>query len=834
MAPTLAIRNQWIQRFCDLFLNVQIKPKWISRDIKNPLFLTVVTYQSLHAAFNSEEGIKESISDIKPSESEVISKLKNIGVRTIVVDEAHHLKNAWWESLIKVKDILTPTIVGLTAPPPYDVSYQEWERYLDLNGPVDAEISVPELVVAGNLCPHQDYVFLSFPGAAEAEKIYRHRKNIEGVFNYLKTNEALPNALSRHPLFTNPEIHLEWIYSNIEYYAALLIYLNTKGHFIPEGHLKIIGAKTFELPELSYQWAEELLRFYLYRDFEIDKDVLLKESLTNKLRQAGILERTKISLTDSEKTSKYLTSSISKLNSIKSIFKSESDHLGADLRMVILCDYIRKEYLVKSPTNNMELNKIGVLPVFEMIRRGFGSDLKMAVLTGSLIIIPKSAYEAFQDKAAKAGVISVYATTLPYDDLYFQIEASPQLKHELVHIITQVFEEGYVNIIVGTKSLLGEGWDAPCINSLILASFVGSYVLSNQMRGRAIRSHETNKEKISNIWHLACVNPYEKDGGGDLKVLSRRFKSFVGVNNQENLSIENGLNRLGIPKDLTDKMEIEKFNNMTLSKSILREDLKNKWHTALESGNLLIEEIKIPFESRDQSYPREKRMVYNRTIKYLLATLGSAVGGFIIETLDAFGRFFRNWRSKEEVIIFLMIAGGIGVLLFGRMAIISMRLYISYRDISKDIHGIGNTLLASLINEGVIKSSTEKLKVDTNLDEEGSIFCHLIGGTTFEKSAFINAMEEVVGPINNPRYIIVRKSFFVQLLSQKDYHSVPEVIGRNKRSATFFANKWKSLVGDNALIYTRTIDGRKLVLKSRVESLASQFQEKAERINKWR
>ena len=300
------------------------------------------------------------------------------------------------------------------------------------------------------------------------------------------------------------------------------------------------------------------------------------------------------------------------------------------------------------------------------------------------------------------------------------------------------------------------------------------------------------------------------------------------------MSIENGLNRLGIPKDLTDKMEIEKFNNMTLSKSILREDLKNKWHTALESGNLLIEEIKIPFESRDQSYPREKRMVYNRTIKYLLATLGSAVGGFIIETLDAFGRFFRNWRSKEEVIIFLMIAGGIGVLLFGRMAIISMRLYISYRDISKDIHGIGNTLLASLINEGVIKSSTEKLKVDTNLDEEGSIFCHLIGGTTFEKSAFINAMEEVVGPINNPRYIIVRKSFFVQLLSQKDYHSVPEVIGRNKRSATFFANKWKSLVGDNALIYTRTIDGRKLVLKSRVESLASQFQEKAERINKWR
>ena len=32
----------------------------------------------------------------------------------------------------------------------------------------------------------------------------------------------------------------------------------------------------------------------------------------------------------------------------------------------------------------------------------------------------------------------------------------------------------YIKVIIGTKSLLGEGWDAPCVNSLILASFVGS------------------------------------------------------------------------------------------------------------------------------------------------------------------------------------------------------------------------------------------------------------------------------------------------------------------------------------------------------------------------
>ena len=53
----------------------------------------------------------------------------------------------------------------------------------------------------------------------------------------------------------------------------------------------------------------------------------------------------------------------------------------------------------------------------------------------------------------------------------------------MVAVVTELFEEGRINALVGTKSLLGEGWDAPCINSLILATYVGSFMLSNQMRG---------------------------------------------------------------------------------------------------------------------------------------------------------------------------------------------------------------------------------------------------------------------------------------------------------------------------------------------------------------
>lgn len=49
LAPTVTIKNQWIQRFCELFLGQQHQPDWISSDIKNPKFLTVTTYQGHHS-----------------------------------------------------------------------------------------------------------------------------------------------------------------------------------------------------------------------------------------------------------------------------------------------------------------------------------------------------------------------------------------------------------------------------------------------------------------------------------------------------------------------------------------------------------------------------------------------------------------------------------------------------------------------------------------------------------------------------------------------------------------------------------------------------------------
>ena len=126
--------------------------------------------------------------------------------------------------------------------------------------------------------------------------------------------------------------------------------------------------------------------------------------------------------------------------------------------------------------------------------------------------------------------------------------------------MTGLFADGLINTIVGTAALLGEGWDAPSINTLILARVVATYVTSNQMRGRAIRSLEQDPHKVANIWHLACLEPRRDDPAAlpvplgtalrvcensDMHNLRQRFQAFVGLSLEQPV-LESGVERLGL------------------------------------------------------------------------------------------------------------------------------------------------------------------------------------------------------------------------------------------------------------------------------------------------
>ena len=229
-----------------------------------------------------------------------------------------------------------------------------------------------------------------------------------------------------------------------------------------------------------------------------------------------------------------------------------------------------------------------------------------------------------------------------------------------------------------------------------------------------------------------------------------------------------------------------------------------------------------------------KSLYLRKTIASMIASLGFGLLIYLEQTLEVLGRSARNMRTLQDLYQFLAVFGAIGAILFGRQALKTLTLYFKYRDISKDIQEIGDALLNTLIRAEVIHTDISSLNVITSIDSFGCVYCHLEGATTFEKSIFINSLQEIVQPIDNPRYVIIRKAAFWSLIKQKDYHAVPEVIGRNKELAVHFKNEWKRLVGSCDLIFTRSIEGRKLLLKARLKSLSKQFYDGIEHVSKWR
>ena len=174
LAPTITIKNQWKQRILDNFLPSNFNSDLISTDIKNIGEITISTYQGLHSLYkNTEEREK------------FIKQLKDLNVNTLVLDEAHHLRTEWWATLNALYEKLNNRkfkTVSLTGTPPYDVVPAEWKNYNSLCGPVDVEISIPELVKAGDLCFHQDLIYFSNLTDAEQKVVFDFEEKRDAFF----------------------------------------------------------------------------------------------------------------------------------------------------------------------------------------------------------------------------------------------------------------------------------------------------------------------------------------------------------------------------------------------------------------------------------------------------------------------------------------------------------------------------------------------------------------------------------------------------------------------------------------------------------------------------
>ncbi len=840
LAPTLTIRDQWVDRLHQLFLPSHDRPPgWISRDLKNPGLLTATTYQALHRAYSGmapepEEELEEV--DDSPTETpdqkdavppfDLIRALRDAGIRVVVVDEAHHLRTEWWKSLTTVVGSLDhPTVVALTATPPYDVPAYEWERYEQLCGPIDAEISVPELIATGDLCPHQDFVHFTFPSPEEARSLSEFRLNVRQFQEEIVNHQGFIAAVDAHPWLQRPNEHLEEILAEAAYFSSLLVFLNHVGRSVPGELRRILGLrKGAALPALDLEWLEILLSGCVFSDREnyaAHEEVV--RDLEQRLRRLGAVERRGVTLQFPRRISTLLSTSIRKLDSIVSIVRLEAGALGPALRAVILTDYIRKRELPVDPSDLRPLQELGVVPIFEGLRRAGIEGIRLGILSGSLVVIPASAVDASRNLAAVEGLRpdQLHCQPLRYDPAFYSVQILGSEVRETVRLVTRLFARGELTVVVGTKALLGEGWDAPSINTLVLASFVGSYMLSNQMRGRAIRTEADNPDKTANIWHLVCVEPNWVPGD-DFLTLTRRFRAFVGPSHTEN-RIENGFVRLGVPEPPFTAKQIGSINETMGRRALERSKLRERWQTALLGGVRLAEGVETP----SVNLPRD--LVLANTIAALFWQ-GIFLGGYFILSQLQYGLPGTKW---EDLLRFLAVVVVVGALVALPKCLKALWLLLKHGRIEGSLQQVGVALLRTLQYMGALAGHPQNLQVRTQPGEWGKAICWLEGADPYESSVFSCALQQLLGPVENPRYLLVRRSRLVPWL-RRDYHAVPDVIGRKKDQAEYFHKVWKKLVGPAELVHARTLEGRKVLLQARAHSLAAAFQKRSERVSRWK
>ncbi|WP_240628386.1 DEAD/DEAH box helicase family protein [Tenacibaculum singaporense] len=799
LAPSLTIRNQWEGRLQNFF-TTDCNFTQVSFDIKQPSEITFSTYQGLHSFYKSFETKEDYYNFFKKHQIEVL-----------LLDEAHHLKNAWWKCLFDLKEQHMQTVIALTATPPYDSENTEVQKYFKLCGEIDDEIVVPDLVKEHNLCPHQDLVFLSKPEDHEINFITDFRLKIAQFVTDILKDEEFISFLKQHRFYAKTEENLEELYKYSDFFSSMLIFLHETGERIPFEKLHVLGFdknEEIEFPSITNEWIQILFQHLLVtnRDNLIEYEAYLN-TLEKKLRKLAVFSKNKVNLVGNELLYKSLSNSPSKLKSITTIVQQEQQNLQDDLRCVILSDYIRKEYLNCSLPEIKKIKKLGVIPIFHHVRTTTQNKNSLAVLTGSLVIIHSS-------NIAKLGLIDTIEnynyTPLKSDTEFVILSSKNSSKHSIVEVITQLFELGHIKVLVGTKSLLGEGWDAPSINSLILASVVGSFVTSNQMRGRAIRVDSKNPDKVGLIWHLACIDTSDELGGRDFEILARRFNAFLGISNNEKAVITSGIGRLQLPSNFIDE-DIQQQNKKTLELSKNRNLIAQRWKNAISHGKGISKELTF-FNEKNKQYPKQKKLYYQDIVKY---TVGEIIIGLSFFLPEFIIKNFNVLLQKGIVYFLFVLSSALG-LTFGYKIYKSAQLYLYFGLIHKKTDKIAAAILNSLEELNHLTTPLNEIQIQTQLLIKGNVSCTIHGANRYESTLFIKALDELLQPIDNPKYLLIKTSWFRRKLKLDNFFPVPEIFGVRKKECQIFQSHWNKHLGKSKLVYTRTMDGRKLLLKARL------------------
>ncbi len=524
-----------------------------------------------------------SLDLLHASSLRTLERLRSGGVGVIILDECHHLLSHWGRVVADAHALLgEPVVIGLTATPPDRDGKppEDIRRYDEFFGEVDYEVPVPAVVKDGFLAPYQDLAYFVRPTRDELRFIANADQQLHELVDQLcrasERADAEPSrrvagqpqpraplaaagraSLNASSLPATGEPLSDWLiqvlaerrlptgvvrdWDSFEkrdptFALAARQFLIRRGHPLPPRTPP--PEKTFDPDEASEMALltpvlDRYVRHHLRRSADAAHRELA-EQVVRRLRVLGVQIAETGPQVCASPVARVMAYSRSKAEALTPILCAEKQRLGERLRAVIVADFEKTSAVSAEIEHLLDAEAGGAIAAFKQLLRDEQTDaLQPILVTGSSVLVDDDVGPEFAAAARDWLAQRRFQVELEFgEEAGFHVirgKGGDWCPRVYVALITDLFQAGLTRCLVGTRGLLGEGWDASKINVLIDLTTVTTSMSVNQLRGRSIRLDSDDPHKLANNWDVVCIAPEFSKGLDDYQRFIAKHKTLFGI-----------------------------------------------------------------------------------------------------------------------------------------------------------------------------------------------------------------------------------------------------------------------------------------------------------------
>ena len=232
--------------------------------------------------------------------------------------------------------------------------------------------------------------------------------------------------------------------------------------------------------------------------------------------------------------------SAAKQGAVAGIVSAELSNLGDDARILVLCDHERATATTRrrltdgqTPPPQPAGSATGVLA--GLLADPDTATLDPMLITGSTVAGAEETLWRLVDAIDRTHPGLAASLTVDKDGEVPTLTGRWTTGQWVEHV-TRFFAEGGTRAVVGTRGLLGEGWDAQSITTVIDLTTATTPTAVVQTRGRALRVDPARPEKVALIWTVVCVFEGHVAGANDWERFSRKHRGYFTIDEHGTLA----------------------------------------------------------------------------------------------------------------------------------------------------------------------------------------------------------------------------------------------------------------------------------------------------------